>query len=38
MAYVDAFRTITLAFVVTAPLALLLRKVAAPKASPAEGH
>jgi DHA2 family multidrug resistance protein len=38
MAYADAFRTITLAFVVTAPLALLLRKVAAPKAPAAEGH
>jgi MFS transporter, DHA2 family, multidrug resistance protein len=38
MAYADAFRTITLAFVVTAPLALLLRKVAPPKAPVADGH
>jgi MFS transporter, DHA2 family, multidrug resistance protein len=38
MAYADAFRTIMLAFLITTPLVLLLRKVAPPKASAAEGH
>jgi DHA2 family multidrug resistance protein len=32
MAYADAFRTIMVAFLITTPLALLLRKVGAPKA------
>jgi DHA2 family multidrug resistance protein len=38
MAYADAFRTITLAFMVTAPLALLLTKVAPPKGPAPGGH
>jgi DHA2 family multidrug resistance protein len=38
MAYADAFRTIMLAFLVTTPLALLLRKVAPPKAPAADAH
>ena len=37
MAYADAFRTIMIAFLITTPLALLLRKVAAPKA-PSNSH
>jgi DHA2 family multidrug resistance protein len=39
MAYADAFRTIMVAFLVTAPLVLLLRKVVPPKApAPGGGH
>lgn len=38
MAYADAFRTIMLAFLVTTPLVLLLRKVTPPKAPPADAH
>jgi len=38
MAYADAFRTITLAFMVTAPLALLLTKVVPPKGPAPGGH
>ncbi|HVY15327.1 MAG TPA: DHA2 family efflux MFS transporter permease subunit [Rhodopila sp.] len=38
MAYADAFRVIMVAFILTAPLALFLRKVAPPKAPSAEGH
>jgi DHA2 family multidrug resistance protein len=38
MAYADAFRTIMLAFVIATPLVLLLRKVAPPKAPPADAH
>ena len=38
MAYADAFRTIMVAFLITAPLVLLMRKVAAPKAPPADAH
>jgi MFS transporter, DHA2 family, multidrug resistance protein len=38
MAYADAFRTIMLAFLVTTPLALLLRKVSPPKAPAADAH
>jgi DHA2 family multidrug resistance protein len=38
MAYADAFRTIMLAFLITTPLVLLLRKVGPAKAPAAEGH
>ncbi|MFL5286911.1 MAG: DHA2 family efflux MFS transporter permease subunit [Rhodopila sp.] len=38
MAYADAFRTIMLAFLITTPLALLLRKVSPPKAPAADAH
>ena len=38
MAYADAFRTIMLAFLITTPLALLLRKVAPPKAAATDAH
>ncbi|MBV8612980.1 MAG: DHA2 family efflux MFS transporter permease subunit [Acetobacteraceae bacterium] len=38
MAYADAFRTIMLAFLLATPLALLLRKVAPPKAPAADAH
>jgi DHA2 family multidrug resistance protein len=38
MAYADAFRTIMLAFLITTPLVLLLRKVAPPKAPAADAH
>jgi MFS transporter, DHA2 family, multidrug resistance protein len=38
MAYADAFHTIMLAFLITTPLVLLLRKVAPPKAPAADGH
>ncbi len=38
MAYADAFRTIMMAFLVTAPLAILMRKVAAPKAPSSGAH
>jgi DHA2 family multidrug resistance protein len=39
MAYADAFRTIMVAFLLTAPLVLLLRKVTPPKApAPGGGH
>jgi len=38
MAYADAFRTIMLAFLLATPLALLLRKVAPPKAPSADAH
>ena len=34
----DAFRTIMLAFLITTPLALLLRKVSPPKAPAADAH
>ena len=38
MAYADAFRAIMVAFLITTPLVLLMRKVAAPKAPPADAH
>jgi DHA2 family multidrug resistance protein len=38
MAYADSFRTIMLAFLVTTPLALLLRKVTPPKTAAADAH
>ena len=38
MAYADAFRTIMLAFLVTTPLVLLLRRVTPPTAPPADAH
>ncbi|HET6185179.1 MAG TPA: DHA2 family efflux MFS transporter permease subunit [Acetobacteraceae bacterium] len=38
MAYADAFRTVMLAFLFTAPLIPLLRKVAPPKAPQADAH
>ncbi|MFL5255219.1 MAG: DHA2 family efflux MFS transporter permease subunit [Rhodopila sp.] len=38
MAYADAFRAIMVAFLVATPLVLLLRKVAPPKAPPADAH
>lgn len=38
MAYADAFRTIMLAFLLTTPLVLLLRKVVPPKTPATEGH
>jgi DHA2 family multidrug resistance protein len=38
MAYADAFRAIMLAFLVTTPLVLLLRKVAPPKAPSTDAH
>jgi DHA2 family multidrug resistance protein len=38
MAYADAFRTIMFAFLVTTPLALLLRKVSPPKTAAADAH
>ena len=38
MAYADAFRAIMVAFLVAAPLVLLLRKVTPPKAPPADAH
>jgi MFS transporter, DHA2 family, multidrug resistance protein len=38
LAYADAFRAIMIAFVVATLLAPLLRKVAAPKATPADAH
>jgi DHA2 family multidrug resistance protein len=38
MAYADAFRIIMLAFLITTPLVLLLRKVAPPKAPSADAH
>jgi DHA2 family multidrug resistance protein len=38
MAYADAFRTIMLAFLLATTLALLLRKVAPPKAPAADAH
>jgi len=38
MAYADAFRTIMLAFLITTPLVLLLRKVDPPKAPATDGH
>ena len=38
MAYADAFRVIMVAFLVTTPLALLLRKVSAPPQKAREGH
>ncbi|MFL5253688.1 MAG: DHA2 family efflux MFS transporter permease subunit [Rhodopila sp.] len=38
MAYADAFRTIMLAFLITTPLALLLRKVSPPKVPAADAH
>jgi len=38
MAYADAFRIIMLAFLIAAPLVLLMRKVGAGKPPPAEAH
>jgi MFS transporter, DHA2 family, multidrug resistance protein len=38
MAYADAFRTIMVAFLLTTPLVLLLRRVAPPKAPSSGGH
>jgi DHA2 family multidrug resistance protein len=38
LAYADAFRTIMIAFLITTPLALLLRKVAAPQKPAANAH
>ncbi|HEY1933554.1 MAG TPA: DHA2 family efflux MFS transporter permease subunit [Acetobacteraceae bacterium] len=38
MAYADAFRTIMLAFLITTPLVLLLRKVGPAKLPPGQGH
>ena len=38
LAYADAFRTIMVAFLITTPLALLLRKVAAPQRPPGDSH
>lgn len=38
MAYADAFRTIMIAFLITTPLVLLMRKVAAPKAPSSGAH
>jgi DHA2 family multidrug resistance protein len=38
MAYADAFRTIMVAFLVTTPLVLLLRKIAPPKQPSADAH
>jgi hypothetical protein len=38
LAYADAFRTIMAAFLITTPLALLLRKVAAPQRPPGDSH
>jgi MFS transporter, DHA2 family, multidrug resistance protein len=38
MAYADAFRTIMVAFLVTTPLALLLRKVGVARAASGDGH
>jgi len=38
MAYADAFRTIMLAFLITTPLVLLLRKVAAPQQPSGNAH
>jgi DHA2 family multidrug resistance protein len=37
LAYADAFRTIMIAFLITTPLALLLRKVTAPQ-GPSSGN
>jgi DHA2 family multidrug resistance protein len=38
LAYADAFRTIMVAFLITTPLALLLRKVAAPQSRTGDSH
>ena len=38
MAYADAFRTIMLAFLVTTPLVLLMRRIAAPASSSSNAH
>jgi DHA2 family multidrug resistance protein len=38
MAYADAFRTIMLAFLITTPLVLLLRKVGPAKVPAGQGH